>query len=278
MLCYFQGFHDIAQVFLLVLGKQDAPLALSHLALLKIRDFMLSSLSPSLAQLQLLPAILLVEDAELYEHLPLTQPYFALAATLTLYAHEIEGYGDIARLFDFLLAQEAVVSLYLFAQIILSRRAELLDIPVDDQDMLQFTLSKLPKPLNLENLISKAVASFASHPPERLPVQAWSKVSPLSVLKTSRGKNAARTLREGQNLFAAQASQLKQYERARQALQFLWKYRRPAGSIGLAILVGIISIALRGSTTEKIVLTGWRKTLGYFHYLALFIGGGRDGR
>ena len=274
MLCYFQGFHDIAQVFLLVLGKQDAPLAVSHLALLKIRDFMLPSLSPSLAHLQLLPAILLAEDAVLCKHLSQTQPYFALAATLTLYAHEIEEYGDIARLFDFLLAQEAVVSLYLFAQIIMSRKEELLEIPADEPEMLHFTLSKLPKPLDLDGLINKAVTLFTNHPPEKLPLQAWSKVSPLSVLKTSRGKNAAKSLREGQNLFAAQASQLKQQELRRRVLQFAWKYRRPAGSVGLAIVVALISLTLRGSTMESIVLTVWRKTLGYF---ALLIGGQRDG-
>ena len=44
-----------------------------------------------------------------------TQPFFALPATLTLYAHEIESYGEIARLFDFLLASEAVIPVYLFA-------------------------------------------------------------------------------------------------------------------------------------------------------------------
>ena len=274
MLCYFQGFHDIVQVFLLVLGKDDAPLAASHLALLKIRDFMLPSLSPSLAHLQLLPAILLAEDAELCKHLSQTQPYFALAATLTLYAHEIEEYGDIARLFDFLLAQEAVVSLYLFAQIILSRKEELLEIPADEPEMLHFTLSKIPKPHELDGLNDKAVRSFANHPPENLPLHAWSKVSPLSVLKTSRGKNAARTLQEGRNLFAAQATQLKQLELRKRAFQFMWKHRRPAGSIGLAIMVGIISFSLRGTTAESLVIMGWRRTLGY---LAAFIGGRRDG-
>ena len=270
MLCYFQGFHDIVQVFLLVLGKEDAPFAVSHLALLKIRDFMLPSLAPSLAHLQLLPAILLAEDVELCKHLSQIQPYFALAATLTLYAHEIEDYGDIARLFDFLLAQEAVMSLYLFAQIILSRREELLEIPADEPEMLHFTLSKLPKPLDLDNLINKAVSSFSNHPPEKLPLRAWSKVSPLSVLKTTRGKNAAKSLQEGRNLFAAQASQLKQEELRKRALQLIWQYRRPAGSIGLAIVVGIISISIRGTTAEHLVVMAWRKTLGY---MAMFIGG-----
>jgi len=54
-------------------------------------------------------------DPELYKHIRPAQPFFALSATLTLYAHDIQEYGNIARLFDFLLAREAVISVYLFA-------------------------------------------------------------------------------------------------------------------------------------------------------------------
>ena len=116
LLCYFQGYHDIVQVLLLVLGANASPAAAARLSLLRIRDFMLPTMSGALSHLQLLPAILHAADAELFQHLSQTAPfYFALPATLTLYAHDIQEYGDIARLFDFLLASEAVVSIYLYA-------------------------------------------------------------------------------------------------------------------------------------------------------------------
>lgn len=79
---------------------------------------MLPTLSGAESHLHLLPAILYAADKQLYQHLSgATQPtpFFALAATLTLYAHDIEEYGDIARLFDYLLASEAAVPVYLFA-------------------------------------------------------------------------------------------------------------------------------------------------------------------
>lgn len=76
---------------------------------------MLPSLEPSLAHLRLLPAILRQADPEVARHLSHTEPFFALSATLTLYAHDIEAYSDIARLFDFMIAHEAVVSIYFFA-------------------------------------------------------------------------------------------------------------------------------------------------------------------
>ena len=76
---------------------------------------MLPTMSGTEPHLRLLPAILYAADRSLAVHLSQTQPFFALPATLTLYAHEIEEFGDISRLFDFLLASEAVVSVYLFA-------------------------------------------------------------------------------------------------------------------------------------------------------------------
>jgi hypothetical protein len=103
------------QVLLLVLGAEAAPAAAARLSLLRIRDFMLPTMTGALSHLQLLPSILKAADAELFEHLSQTAPfYFALPATLTLYAHDIQEYGDIARLFDYLLTNEAVVSIYLY--------------------------------------------------------------------------------------------------------------------------------------------------------------------
>ena len=67
--------------------------------------------------LQLLPAILAVADPTIAHRVTAIQPFFALPATLTLYAHEIEEYGSISRLFDFLLASEAVMPVYLFAAV-----------------------------------------------------------------------------------------------------------------------------------------------------------------
>lgn len=259
MLCYFQGFHDIVQVFLLVLGVDHAAEAVAHLALIRIRDFMLPSLSPSLAHLQLLPAILSAVDRKLCQHLSQTQPFFALAATLTLYAHDIQEYGDIARLFDFLLAHGAVVSVYFFAIIVLSRREELFEISPDEPEMLHSVLSKLPKPLDLEALISRTMIMFIEYPPERLPFRAWSKVSPFSVLKTTRRSCRNQTLEEGKDLFIQQSLQLRRTEMREKAAAALWRYRRPAGSVVLAVCIGVLSFWLRGSSVDVWSFYGVRR-------------------
>ena len=265
MLSYFQGFHDIVQVFLLVLGVDQAPKAVAHLSLLRIRDFMLPSLSASLTHLHLLPTILYAVDRELCLHLSQTQPFFALAATLTLYAHDIQEYGDIARLFDFLLAQPAVVSIYFFAVIILSRRDELYEIPAEEPEMLHSVLSKLPKPLDLEALISRTMTLFEEHPPESLPSSAWANISVYSVLKTTRKSVRNQTLEDGEELFEYQALQLRRHELQKRAMATIWKYRRPTSQIGLAFVVGIVSIwVIRRAGPEGIPNYGLRKILEVF--------------
>ncbi|KAL6719849.1 GTPase-activating protein gyp8 [Lecanora helva] len=266
MLCYFQGFHDIVQVFLLVLGAEQAPEAVAHLSLLRIRDFMLPSLAPSLGHLNLLPSILQVEDVELYRHLSQTQPFFALAATLTLYAHDIQEYGVIARLFDFLIAQPAVVSIYLFAVIILSRREELFEIPADEPEMLHSTLSKLPKPLDLELLISRTMTLFREHPPEELPARTWSKIPRNSVLKTTRALGRDQSLQDGEGFFEMQALQIRRQDLRQKAIMNLWKYRRPVGGFGLAVLVGLISIWLGRKGLESAPAFGLRRVKELFGF------------
>jgi TBC1 domain family member 20 len=250
-LCYFQGFHDIAQVLLLVLGKEEASRAVAFLSLVRIRDFMLPSLSPSLVHLKLLPAIIFAADPALHQHLRGVRPFFALAATLTLYAHEVEDYGQIARLYDFLLAHEAAVSLYLFAVIILSRKDQLLEIPAEDSDILNFILSKLPKPLDLERLITDTMELFMKHPPKDLPFHAWRQIPASSVLRTtqvspsSSSPGIARTdlgLSEGESLFSKQLIDLERQEKRERILKQLWTYRRPVVGVAAAVLVGVLSV------------------------------------
>lgn len=245
VLYYFQGYHDIVQVLLLVLGEDQSPSAVARLSLLRIRDYMLPSLSPAVKHLQLIPSIINAADKALYQRLSGIRPFFALSATLTLYAHDIQEYSDIARLFDFLLACEPVVSIYLFVAIVLSRRKELLEIPEDEPEMLHFTLSKLPQPLDLEDLISRATRLFREHPPESLPSRAWNKISRYSVLKTTRDISNTQSTSAALDLFYQQTKQLRSEERREQFVGFLWSRRRTIGSVAVAVFIGAVSFWMR---------------------------------
>ncbi|KAG5294594.1 GTPase activating protein gyp10 [Histoplasma ohiense] len=262
MLCYFQGYHDIAQVLLLVLGVEQASSALERISLFRIRDYMLPTLAPALKHLHLIPAIIHSSDRKLYRHLSGTKPFFALAATLTLYAHDIQEYSDIARLYDFILSHEPVVSIYLFAAVILSRKKELFEIPLDEPEMIHFTLSKLPHPIKLDGLISSTMELYSTHPPEKLPFRVWKKIPRSSVLKTSRDLSLQAIPKEAMELLEQQKRDIRRGELREKAVRVMWKYRRPAGSIGLAVFVGVLSYWIMRN--ESSTMPVWRLFWGRF--------------
>lgn len=244
---YFQGYHDIAQVFLLVLSPATRSPAVARLSALRIRDFMLPTLAPALSQLHLIPEIIKKVEPALYTHLSGTQPFFALSGTLTMYAHDIQSYGDIARLFDVFLAREAVFSVYMFARIVLNRKEELFETPDDEPEMLHSILSKLPKPLDLEALIEDTKQLIESHPPETL--RAWGGISRHSVLKTARWPVQVykQTMEDGERYFEKQVQELNREETRKKILKQLWDNRRPALALGGAVLVALLAYQARKS-------------------------------
>ncbi|EGX94686.1 RabGAP/TBC [Cordyceps militaris CM01] len=246
-LCYFQGYHDICQVFLLVLRPALAARCVARLSVLRIRDFMLPNLGPTTSQLRLLPDILSRADPTLRRHVATVEPFYALAGTLTMYAHNIEAYRDIARLFDVLLAREPVFSIYLFAQIVVDRRDEILAI--DEPDLLQVILARVPARMDLDGLVARAALLFAAHPPETLP--AWRRIARASALKTARDpRQAARqTLRDGAAWFDTQAKELQWLDLRNSLLSVAWAYRRPAKTVAMAVAVGLVAFYVRRNST-----------------------------
>lgn len=240
---------------MLVLTPEQAYPSVESISMLRIRDFMLPSLSPALKHLQLLPGILQAADKHLANHLSLPHPNYALPSALTLYAHEIQEYSDIARLFDFLLAHEPIINIYLFAAIILSRRSQLLDIPSDEHDMLFFTLQKLPQPLDLEPLVSRSLQLFEEHPPERLPSRVWRQISSSSVLKTTRQIESPQTMHVAESLLRKQTQELRFDEARQKVLLTAFRYRRPIASTAMAIAIGAVSIWLRKSCHDRLLLS-----------------------
>lgn len=257
---YFQGYHDIAQVFLLVLPPALRSPAVARLSALRIRDFMLPNMQAAIAQLHLIPAIIHAADPVLWTHLSQTEPFFALSGTLTMYAHDVRSLGEIARLFDALLAREPIFSVYLFARIVLGRRAELFDVaPAEEPDVLHSVLSKLPQPLDVDALVAGAAELRARHPPESLGA-AWRRnICPHSVLKTapSAAACAAQSEAVGEYFFDQHMVELERVERRKRLLRAAWSYRRPAGAIGFAVLFGVLAYWLRRSGASGGSLSGF---------------------
>lgn len=222
---------------------------MARLSTLRIRDFMLPDLKAAISQLRLIPDILRAADPGLWHHLSQTEPFFALSGTLTMYAHDVRSLGEITRLFDVLLAREPVFSVYVFAQIVLDRRAELFGTPADEPEMLHSILSKLPQPLALEALLARASALVARHPPEAL--ASWPRgISPSSVLKTARTARAAaaQSVDVGEYYFARQVLELRRAEARERLAGVAWRYRRPAAAVGFAVAFGVLAYWMRKSS------------------------------
>lgn len=256
-LCYFQGYHDICQVFLLVLPPKLRTTAVAHLSALRIRDFMLPNLQPAISQLRLIPDILNLVDPKLCRHLSETEPFFALSGTLTMYAHDIQSYSSIARLFDALLAREQIFSVYMFAQIVLNRRAELFETPASEPEMLHSILSKLPQPLDLDKLINDTDALFKEHPPEHL--RSWHGISNASVMKTARDVKvcAKQTLEDGQRFFEQQSKELLWADRRKKMARVIRSYKPPTRTIAISLLVGIIAATLGLTQPWAYLFNAW---------------------
>lgn len=204
---------------------------------------MLPTLAASIAQLRLLPDIIRQASPKLWHHLEGVEPFYALSGTLTMFAHNIERYQDIARLFDVLLAREPAFSLYLFAQILLDRQDEILEI--EEPDILHVILGKVPANMDLDQLIIDSVSLFNRHPPDKLP--AWRSISSASVLKTARDVDHSdeQTMASGRLYFEQQAKEIRWDEMKDRALKALWRYRRPARTMGVTIAVGLVAFYLR---------------------------------
>lgn len=223
---------------------------MAHLSVLRIRDFMLPTLGPTTTQLRLLPEIISKADPKLTQHLAAVEPFYALSGTLTMYAHNIEAYHDISRLFDVLIAREPVFSIYMFAQIVLDRREEILEI--DEPDMLHVILGKVPPNMDLDALIANSVRLREMYPPSSL--RTWRYISSASVLKTvySVQDCSHQTMAQGQEYFEQQVEEIKWLERQQKAKAVLWAYRKPAANVGMAVAVGLFGMYLfRNSTALR---------------------------
>ncbi|KAK9464916.1 hypothetical protein V1512DRAFT_212114 [Lipomyces arxii] len=181
----------------MIFGKSAAVPILQHLSLTRLRDFMMPTLQPTIAHLDLLAQLFAQIDVPLSKHLIHTKPFYALSSILTLFAHDTQSYSDISLLFDFFIASHPALPVYLYAAITIHRREEVFQFEPSEQELIHATLSKMPQPfpLGLSDAIATATALFSQYPPSSL--QAWSNISQYSVLHTWRLPEAikSRTVR-----------------------------------------------------------------------------------
>ncbi|KZT32110.1 hypothetical protein SISSUDRAFT_1067188 [Sistotremastrum suecicum HHB10207 ss-3] len=144
---YFQGYHDIVSVLMLSLPDQVQVKCVEMMSLHRLRDSMGKGLEPMVGLLRILRNLLRVADPEyaklLEKDSPL--PYFALSNLLTLFSHDVPTLPLIQHIFDWILCRPPIAVVYLTAQLLLERKAEIVKfVEEDDDGMLYAVLNALP--------------------------------------------------------------------------------------------------------------------------------------
>lgn len=168
---YYQGFHDVCLTVLLVFDDAQVAYEIcTKLAHSFFRTFLVQNLEDACRPLEFIYPIIFSVDAELYWFMRKSEVgvHFALSWILTWFAHVIDDYKSIVRLYDLFLASHPLMPVYLTASVVLYRGSEILATECD-MAYVHGLLSKMPKNLPLEALISDAQDLFVQFPPSKLP-------------------------------------------------------------------------------------------------------------
>jgi hypothetical protein len=173
---YFQGYHDIASVFLLTCGEELGFSLLRRLSTSYLRDQMQERLDYMMGLLKLLFPLVKSIDGNIARFLAKSQvqPYAALPWVMTWYSHVLENQLLSERLFDLFLASPSWMPLYLAAALVVYMSAHgLYSCPCEFSEVHTF-VSKFCSRTDLpwESLIKDSLQYYELFPPSHLDLNA----------------------------------------------------------------------------------------------------------
>jgi len=172
-LYYYQGFHDVCLLFLLVLGETKAFVVSERVGQFYLRDAMSQTLSPVVELLALIYPLVKLEDPALYAFLEGagSKPFYSLSWVITWFAHDISKRETVERIFDFLISSDPLMPVYLSAAFILEQRDQILAQEQDGDVIHGFMSSQLrhhSHTFDFDHLILIADRLHRLHPPSSL--------------------------------------------------------------------------------------------------------------
>jgi hypothetical protein len=126
---YFQGYHDLISVILLVLEEDHLTFSMAEfISLTYFRDCMAPDFEIVSKSMQSVMYIIQSADKELYKFLSdaCIEPFFATSWIITWFSHDIKKLDKIARIFDVMLCTHPLMSMYVSAAIVIHFRNEIL--------------------------------------------------------------------------------------------------------------------------------------------------------
>jgi len=163
---YYQGYHDVAITFLLVVGERLGYQIMSRLSCSHLSQFMQPSMEQTMSLLQLMYPLLRQANPALHSHLVRAElgTVFALPWLITWFGHVLPNYKDVVRLYDFFLAGPPLMPVYLATAIVIHRQEEILATECE-MSAVHGLLSRIPVNLPFEALLLSCQQLYESHPP-----------------------------------------------------------------------------------------------------------------
>lgn len=172
---YYQGFHDVCLTVLLVFDDVRKTLDFCKcLARTYFRSFLTLNLEVACCKpLRLIYPLIYATNRRLFIFLEYSQVgvHFAVSWTLTWFAHVVDDYKPLVRLYDFFLASHPMAPIYLSAALVLHKGDDLMLKCADDPDMAlvhHFLSESSRGHLPVELLIKEATELFERCPPTKL--------------------------------------------------------------------------------------------------------------
>ncbi|CAH0556854.1 unnamed protein product [Brassicogethes aeneus] len=166
---YYQGYHDVAVTFLMVVGEAVAFSIMEKLSTNHLRECMEPTMEKTDYRLNYIYSLLRKVDKELHDYMDSAEvgTMFALPWYLTWFGHSLNKYKDVVRLYDFFLASPPLMPLYVTTALVINRRQDVFEAGCD-MAMIHVVLSQIPNNLDFEEILIMASKYYAKHPPETL--------------------------------------------------------------------------------------------------------------
>lgn len=173
---YYQGFHDIASIVLLVCYTKeqktvDELLAfkiLECLTLNHLRDFLISDIHLSLQHLKLIPTLLEIIDHKFFKVLKKVNNFYVtsdgayydysfhqgLSSILTMFSHDIDDLNQLLIIWDFILSYNtSIITIYIYVSFLQFKRNDIFEKLGLHEDDKSDAIDEIDKDL-LHNLLS----------------------------------------------------------------------------------------------------------------------------
>ncbi|KAI5704921.1 hypothetical protein M8J75_010063 [Diaphorina citri] len=166
---YYQGYHDVAITFLLVVGEMKAFRILEVLSNDHLSENMRDTMDETSYVLNYMFPLVNKRSSDLCEFLERScvGTMFCLPWYLTWFSHNLNRYSDVVRLYDYFLASPKLLPIYLISVIVLHREEDILQTSCE-MPSVHCLLSQLPEDLPFERLLEEATELYREYPPDQI--------------------------------------------------------------------------------------------------------------